>query len=181
MLRSPSQMILEAKTLSEIAMIRPAMPSDTPAILDFTAATGFFKPMEIDTLREVLDSFHEYNRAAGDRCFVWDESGVAVGFVYHAAEPMTENTWSLWWIAVRPDAQGKGWGLQLLQFVEGDARELGGRVLFVETSSLPHYEPTRRFYLKHGYESAALLRDYYSDGDDLVVFRKRLVPTGLGS
>jgi hypothetical protein len=48
--------------------------------------------------------------------------------------------------------------------------------MFVETSGLPTYERTRRFYLKNGYEREATLRDYYRDGDDLVVFRKRLAP-----
>jgi hypothetical protein len=33
---------------------------------------------------------------------------------------------------------------------------------------------TRRFYRKHGYDQDAVLRDFYSDGDDMVVFRKRL-------
>jgi hypothetical protein len=46
--------------------------------------------------------------------------------------------------------------------------------MLIETSSLPRYEPTRRFYLKHGYEPAAVLRDFYADGDDPVVFGKRL-------
>ena len=45
----------------------------------------------------------------------------------------------------------------------------------IETSSLPHYEPTRRFYLKHGYELGATLRDFYAEGDDMVVFRKLLL------
>jgi len=35
-------------------------------------------------------------------------------------------------------------------------------------------EPTRRCYSKNGYDREAVLRDYYRDGDDLVVFRKRL-------
>ena len=45
-------------------------------------------------------------------------------------------------------------------------------MLFIETSSLPMYEPTRRFYLKHGYEQHALLKDFYAAGDSMVVFRK---------
>jgi len=53
-------------------------------------------------------------------------------------------------------------------------RRHGGRILLIETSSLPHYDPTRRFYLKHGYGQEAVLRDFYADGDDMVVFRKRL-------
>ena len=48
------------------------------------------------------------------------------------------------------------------------------RVMFIETSSLPHYELTRRFYEKHDYDVTGVLRDYYADGDDMVVFRKKL-------
>ena len=40
--------------------------------------------------------------------------------------------------------------------------------------AVPQYEPTRRFYLKNGYDQEALVRDYYNDGDSLVIFRKRL-------
>jgi hypothetical protein len=62
----------------------------------------------------------------------------------------------------------------LLAFVEADVREQGGRLLIVETSSTPHYEPTRRFYLKYGYTHAATVPDFYSDGDGMAVFTKRL-------
>ena len=48
------------------------------------------------------------------------------------------------------------------------------RQLMIETSSLSHYDLTRKFYLKHHYEQTGVLRDYYADGDDMVVFRKRL-------
>jgi GNAT superfamily N-acetyltransferase len=155
-------------------MIRPATPEDTPALLAMTTATGVFKPMEVDTLDVVLTDYHAQARDAGDRCFVLEQDGGPIAFEYHAAEPMTEGTWCLWWIVVRPDIQGKGHGARLLEFVEDDARSRGARVLFVETSGLPHYEPTRRFYLRHGYAAEARLRDFYADGDDQVVFRKRL-------
>ena len=49
-----------------------------------------------------------------------------------------------------------------------------GRLLVIETSSLPAYELTRRFYLKQGYDQAAVLRDFYADGDSIVYFTKRL-------
>jgi ribosomal protein S18 acetylase RimI-like enzyme len=155
-------------------VIRPADPADTPDLLALTAATGFFKPMEVATLEEVLADYFLMNEAAGDRCFVLEEDGVRLGFVYHAAEPMTENTWSLWWIVVRPATQGKGVGSTLLRFVEDDVRAKGARVLFIETSGLPKYESTCRFYRKHGYEQEARLRDYYAAGDDMLVFRKAL-------
>ena len=41
-------------------------------------------------------------------------------------------------------------------------------------ASLPQYEQTRKFYLKHGYEQHALIKDFYTDGDSMVIFRKHL-------
>jgi ribosomal protein S18 acetylase RimI-like enzyme len=154
-------------------MIRPAQPEDTPTLVELAAHTGFFKPFEIDALQEVLDDYHAANHAH-DRCFVLEEDGVRLGFEYHGPDPMTDRTWCLWWIAVRSDIQGKGIGTQLLQFVERDIRQLNGRVLFIETSSLAHYEPTCRFYLKHQYQIVAQKPNYYADGDDMLVFCKRL-------
>jgi hypothetical protein len=60
-----------------------------------------------------------------------------------------------------------------LRHAEEEVSRQRGRMLLIETSSLPHYEPTRRFYLKHGYEQAAVLRDFYAEGDDMVIFCKR--------
>src|SRR5439155_26143744 len=97
-----------------------------------------------------------------------------LGYAYYAPTPMTDRTWQLWWIAVTKQTQAKGIGSKLLKYVEDDIRSKRGRILLIETSSLPHYDPTRKFYLKHGYEQEAIMRDYYADGDNLVVFRKRL-------
>jgi len=60
----------------------------------------------------------------------------------------------------------------LLKFVEDDIRHHQGRQLLIETSSLPHYELTRKFYLKHCYQEAAVVPDYYAQGDHMVVYRK---------
>ena len=155
-------------------MFRPAQPADTPALLAMTAATNVFKPMEVDTLGEVLDDYHAHEAAAGARCFVLEQHDELVGFEYHAGEPMTDGTWALWWIVVKPHTQGRGLGARLLKHAEDDARARGARVFFIETSGLPQYEPTRRFYLKYGYEQEARLRDFYAAGDDQVIFRKAL-------
>jgi GNAT superfamily N-acetyltransferase len=156
-------------------MIRHATESDTPALLALTAGTGFFKPMEVETLAEVMSDYFASNRDEfGHRCFVWEEDGRIIGYVYDAPEEMTDRTWCLWWIAVEAGQQGRGLGAKLLAFVEEDTRALGGRLLVLETSDTPHYEPTRRFYLKHGYTAASVVPDYYADNDGRVVFLKRL-------
>jgi len=159
-------------------MIRPTVPGDTPSLLALAEGTGVFKPLEIEALKEVLDDYHAYNHTAGHRSVTAERDGRILGFAYYAPAAMTERTWYLYWIAVRKDEQARGTGGILLQHAETDIRALNGRVLFIETSSLPHYELTRRFYLKHGYDREAVLRDYYAAGDDMVVFRKRVEGVG---
>jgi ribosomal protein S18 acetylase RimI-like enzyme len=90
---------------------------------------------------------------------------------------MTDRSWYLYWIAVARDVQARGIGGRLLAQAEADIRARNGRLMFIETSSLPHSELTRKFYLKHGYTVTGILRDFYSDGDHMVVFRKRLDDT----
>jgi ribosomal protein S18 acetylase RimI-like enzyme len=158
-------------------MIRPTVPADTPGLLVLAQGTGVFKPHEIQALDEVLSDYHASNREGGHRSVTWEEDGQLFGFAYWAPAAMTDRTWYLYWIAVRKQRQAGGIGGELMKYVEDDIRKAGGRVLFIETSGLPHYQLTRRFYLKLGYEQAAVLPDYYSDGDDMVVFRKRLQPS----
>src|SRR5688572_21013227 len=155
-------------------MIRQATPADTPTLVALGEGTEVFKPHEIVALREVLDDYHDGNFEEGHRCVVAENEGELLGFAYYAPAAMTDRTWYLYWIAVRKNVQSRGTGTALLSYVEEDIRRLRGRVLFIETSSLPHYDMTRRFYVKYQYDQEAVLRDFYADGDDMVVFRKQL-------
>jgi len=156
-------------------VIRPTVPEDTPTLVALAEATAMFKPPEIQALREVLDDYHATHQALGHQCVTYEEDGRILAFAYYAPASMTDRTWYLYWVAVSKEVQARGIGGALLRYVENDIRHLHqGRIFLIETSSLPHYEPTRHFYLKHGYEQLAVLSDYYADGDDMVVFRKRL-------
>jgi ribosomal protein S18 acetylase RimI-like enzyme len=155
-------------------MIRTTLESETDILLRMAEGTGVFKPLEIEALQEVLDDYHAGNHHLGHRAVTFDQQGTPAGFAYYAPTPMTDRTWHLYWIFVTVTIQARGIGSKLLKHVEADIAASGGRLFLIETSSLPSYEPTRKFYLKHGYELAAQVRDFYTDGDDQVIFRKRL-------
>jgi ribosomal protein S18 acetylase RimI-like enzyme len=133
-----------------------------------------FKSIELVALGEVLSDYHASSREQGHVSVTLELNGKPAGFAYYAPAAMTDRTWYLYWIAVDKNVHAKGLGTRLLHHAEADIRAAKGRVFFIETSSLPHYDLTRKFYVKHDYEQAAVLRDYYSDGDDMVVFRKKL-------
>ena len=65
-------------------------------------------------------------------------------------------------------------GLAVRLVTELTAR--GQRLLLIETSALPAYESARRFYARAGHDEEARVRDFHEDGDDMVLFRKRLTP-----
>ncbi len=155
-------------------MIRPTLPSDTPALIDLSVETNVFKPIEIVALGEVLDDYHAHNHAHGHVSVTFDEAGKILGYAYYAPAAMTDRTWYLYWIAVTPRRQGHGIGGKLLEHAEHDIGHRGGRLLLIETSSLEHYGLTRKFYTKHRYKIAAVVGDFYADGDDMMVFGKRL-------
>ncbi len=155
-------------------MIRSITPELTPVLVEMARGTEAFKPMEIQALQEVLDDYHSHNAAQRHRAVAWDESGNIRGFAYFAPAAMTDRTWSLWWIVVDRATQAHGIGGTLLGHVEATVRAANGRILLIETSSLPKYELTRRFYLKHGYSQIAAVTDFYADRDDMLFFGKRM-------
>jgi GNAT superfamily N-acetyltransferase len=155
-------------------MIRPTIPEDSPALLALTQGTELFLPLDLQALEEVLADYHRETIHQGHRCVTYEQGGQPIGFTYYAPTAMTDRTWHLWWIVVSKQIQARGVGGQLLKYAEDAARAENGRLMIVETSGLPSYELTRRFYLKHGYEQAATLKDFYADEHDMVIFSKRL-------
>ncbi len=153
-------------------MIRPSTPDDTTALIAIADAIGF-QPNELEHLSEMLADYFGGD-SDSDHFWITDDHNGPVGVAYCEPERMTNRTWNLQLIAIRPDHQGQGRGATLLRYVEQTLTVRGGRMLLVETSGLPGFERTRAFYAKCGYEEEARIRDFYAAGDDKVVFRKVL-------
>ena len=132
-------------------------------------ATGLF-PAEL-----LSDMAEPYLRGSGPYIWLVADNGTELdGFAYCEPERITDGTFNLLAIAVNPERQGAGVGRALVAAVEQAVRDLYGRVLLVETSSLPEFERTRRFYDQLAFRREAVIRDFYSEGDDKVVFWKKL-------
>ena len=87
---------------------------------------------------------------------------------------MARGTFDLYWIAVDPDFQEQGAGSKLVDFLEEGVKARGGRMILADTSTIPEYEKTRRFYVKNGFREIARIPDYYDPGNDRITFCKRL-------
>ena len=156
-------------------MIVTATGPDGPQIHAITANAGVFSPEEVQCVDELWE---EYQAQGSERCgyyfIVEKEEARVLVYACYGPRALTSGTYDLYWIAVDPNARRGGVGRTLLSATEQAVRQLGGRLLFVETSGLPKYAPTRAFYVGTGYLLEATIKDFYEDGDDLVIFTKRL-------
>lgn len=155
-------------------MIRPTLESDVEHLIRMARGTGVFGDLELQTLREGLDEFFEELDQPGQLSICYELEGRVAGFASYGPAEMTDRSWYLFWIIVDQSQQSRGIGSALVGYVEEKVRSKGGRILLIETSSLPMYHATRGFYKKLGYDQVATIPDYYADGDDLRVFRRRL-------
>ncbi len=96
------------------------------------------------------------------------------GYICYGPTPMTESTWDLYWLATEPSLQRRGIAAALCAAMEDELRNLGGRLVRVETSSTEGYGAAQTFYERHGYPAACRIPDFYKPGDDLIIMFKQL-------
>ncbi len=150
-------------------------PDDCETVREIVAATGYFTPSEVDVAVELVQEHLAKGAAASGYYFIFaGPGGATIAYLCYGPIPCTVSSYNLYWIAVHPDHQGEGIGKALMREAERRIREAGGTRIYIDTSYKAQYEDTRAFYLSLGYELDALLRDFYSPGDDKVIYRKLL-------
>ncbi len=158
-------------------VVRALRPNDRDPIEKMLRGTGFFHEDEVLVALELVDEAL-YKPHQTDYFFgVAEAAGRVAGYVCYGRRDMTEHTWDLFWVCVDPTLQKKGTGRILMTWAEAQMRKEGCRVVIVETAGRPQYEPTRAFYWRIGYQEEARIKDFYADGDDLVIFTKHFPKT----
>lgn len=163
--------------MDEESLIRGLGPADVEPLVGLVAATGVFRPAEVDIARELLEaSLSQGEEASGYHVLVAAARGGErpLGYACFGPTPGTEGAWDLYWIVTGPEAQGRGLATGLLRAVEAALAERGARLLVAETSDTPIYEQARIFYLSRGFREEAHLRDWYKPGDGQLIYVKRM-------
>jgi GNAT superfamily N-acetyltransferase len=148
---------------------------DRQSIENILLSSGFFYDFEVEIAMGLVDDTLSYG---AEECgYHWmklsDESGL-VAFANYTKDSFSVHSWNLYWIAVHQDSRHKKLGSVLLKAVEEDIRSLGGKILWLDTSGRPLYEPTENFYKRNGYLLQASLKDYYAPGDPKQIYSKIL-------
>jgi ribosomal protein S18 acetylase RimI-like enzyme len=156
-------------------MIRPMRRDDKTAVLDLIRDTGMFTAAEVGVAEELIDVYLDVPGQKDYRVAVAVAGGEAeaiAGYMTWGPTPLAESAYDLYWMAVSRKEQGKGLGKAMVRWLEEEVRKAEGRMIVIETSSQPRYEPTRRFYLHLDYKEVARVPDFYKPGDDRVIYAK---------
>ena len=152
---------------------KPA-PSDVESIRNIVGSSGFFSAEEVEMAVELVQEYLLKGESSGYYFLFVKIQGKVVGYSCYGAIPCTKESYDLYWIAVLQEFRGRGIGWDLLEKTEEKIGKMGGKRIYVDTSSRVQYEPTRLFYRSAGYEQVAVLKDFYCPGDDKVIYVKQL-------
>ena len=134
---------------------------------------------EVDVAEELIDICLDVPEQNDYRVVVVENGeGRIAGYMTWGPTPLTEGTYDVYWMAVSPREQGKGYGKELIRWVEKEVKASCGRLIVIETSGQPRYHPTRQFYLGQNYREVARIPDFYKDGDDRIIYTKAIFGKG---
>jgi ribosomal protein S18 acetylase RimI-like enzyme len=154
--------------------IRDITPGDRDAINNILIETQMFTNDEVSVALELTDTVLLNKDQRDYVVHVAEVEGKTAGYICYGPTPVTAGTYDVYWIAVDPNMQKKGVGRKLLSHVEDEIASKKGKLIIIETSSQHKYEPTRNFYIRTHYIMEARIKDFYSDGDDRLIYVKRL-------
>ena len=156
-------------------MIFTATEKDASQIHDITARAGVFNQEEVDSVPAMFSEYLTLGaEGSGYHFIVYREEEQVLGYAIYGYRDLTDGVYDLYWIAVDPHARRKSVGRKLLAACEDAVRAEGGRIIIAETSGTAEYASTREFYVRTGYVNEASIKDFYSVGDDLKIFVKRV-------
>jgi aminoglycoside 6'-N-acetyltransferase I len=153
-------------------MIRKLKQADIGSLKDLLSKITVFSEKEVTVALELINSAVTNTDENSYNVFVFEENGKIIGYHCTGRRPLTDGVYDLYWIAADPESEFKGIGSSLLKHAEDFVKENNGRWLLAETSSRESYTGTRNFYLRKHYSIVAQINDFYSLGDNLIVFGK---------
>ncbi|MFC1863206.1 GNAT family N-acetyltransferase [Thermodesulfobacteriota bacterium] len=159
---------------NEITWRDDPISSDERSIRDIVTSTGFFSREENDIAVELVLERLAKGVTSGYYFLFAEGLGNLIGYACFGPISGTKESYDLYWIAVRNDQRGLGLGKVILKRAEQNIIKMGGRSIYIETSSKEQYRPTQSFYEKCGYAKEAVLKDFYSASDDKFIYMKRI-------
>lgn len=153
-------------------MIRSIKPFDVEGLEKLLKKIPNFNEAEVKVAMELIEITVNNPDQTDYNIFVYEEDGRILGYHCTGKRPLTDAVYDLYWIVADPEHSGKGIGKNLLEHAENFVKERKGRWILAETSSKESYRSTQSFYFRNNYTIISEIKDFYSVGDNLLIFGK---------
>lgn len=151
-------------------------PGEDKRIREIAESVELFYPDEVDVAEELaIYNIEKGAETSGYNFLLCRNKSRIIGYTCFGEIPCTKNRYDLYWIIVDNSYKRAGIGKKLLAATEKLIAGMGGKKLYIETSSREPYIGTRDFYVSCGYTTEAVFNDFYDDGDNKIVYVKDLL------
>lgn len=153
-------------------MIRSCVEDDRVMLEGIADNTPEFDDKDRASFKDCLRGYFAGN---GDYFFACAEDGGRImGVACYGWDSIAESLIEVYWITVSKSCRRMGVGKTLLKHIEEESLNKGARMVVIETESTPSYAKSRLFYEKNDYKEETRIRNYYSRGNDKVIYTKQL-------
>ncbi len=109
------------------------------------------------------------------RMLVAEREGRLVGVMGYGPDPWgVADVWWAEWLFVRPEARRQGVAAALYAEVERLLLERACRKVYLDVGNEDEHGAAIAFHRSRGFAQEGSLRDFWADGEDFLVFAKRL-------
>ena len=143
---------------------------DVKSIRQMVQSAGVFSKEEIDVAEELAQDAAALGAESHYRFIFAEIEQELAGYTCFGRIPLTDERYDLYWIVTDKAALRKGIASELMKRTKEAVKAIGGKAIYAETSSRAIYAPAQKFYIKNGFTLAATVKNFYSNGDDKLMY-----------
>lgn len=150
--------------------IRKVQIQDLNGLKEVLNSSELFPSEYLDDM--ISDYFN--NVDTEDIWFTYIDNNKPIAIGYCVPEKFTEGTYNLLAIGVSKEFQRKGIASVMIKYIEELLKQKEVRILIIETSSNDTQIGARNLYPKIGYAQVGVIKEFWKEGEDKVIFWKKL-------
>lgn len=151
--------------------IRKVLKSDRSNMITLFNSIREFTTDEVEVVKELLGIYLDDLKQKDYLFYVTEEDDSKLSsFICFGPTPMTMGTYDLYWIGTAESHERKGLAKSLITFFIDYLKQNNGRLIRIETSGQESYQGTVNFYNKNNFTEEARIKNFYSPGDDLIIY-----------
>jgi Acetyltransferase (GNAT) family. len=160
-------------------VIRKAGKEDLDKIKELFSSWGT-QDWDKKSAEEYYDQYFTQNRYPDDEVFVGILGNEIVSVIGYCLEKEASGIYWLGWFYNHKLHTRQGYGGEMLDYVMKELKNKKARKLFAYTSTDEFYTGAQNLYLSRGFIKESVLKDFYEDGEDQIVFGLHLQKKATG-